>query len=177
MYVLPFCAMCSPDGVAVSVGFFDDMFIPLAYLPQPSALYATSPSIVCPVHSHHRRAATRRSARTSGSRTLRSPRASRPCSTCPRATGCTSTRARPCACASRRTSSSTRSPARPGRARASGSRASSSARRTPSSCVRLAARACVGLMGAQCSIAEQGLGPTSWWSGSEQILDEAMEEG
>lgn len=26
--------------ILVSVGFFDDMYIPLAYLPQPSALYA-----------------------------------------------------------------------------------------------------------------------------------------
>ena len=26
--------------IPVSVGFFDDMYIPLAYLPQPCALYA-----------------------------------------------------------------------------------------------------------------------------------------
>jgi hypothetical protein len=42
MYAPPFCAVRIPDWVAVSVGFFDDMFIPLAYLPQPSALSATS---------------------------------------------------------------------------------------------------------------------------------------
>lgn len=30
----------------VSVGFFDDIYVPLAYLPQPSALYVLQPSIL-----------------------------------------------------------------------------------------------------------------------------------
>ena len=37
-----FCLPRSPRlTMLVSVGFFDDMYIPLTYLPQPSTLYAS----------------------------------------------------------------------------------------------------------------------------------------
>jgi len=29
----------------VTIGFFDDMYVPLAYLPQPSALYVNLPHV------------------------------------------------------------------------------------------------------------------------------------
>lgn len=36
---LPMPSLTTQLIILVSVGFFDDMYIPLAYLPQPSALY------------------------------------------------------------------------------------------------------------------------------------------
>ena len=38
--------------MAVTVGFFDDMYIPLHYLPQPSALYVASCLFRLPGHEH-----------------------------------------------------------------------------------------------------------------------------
>ena len=72
------------EYLSVTVGFFDDIYVPLVYLPEPTALYvpelqtsARHELIFAPVTQTH--AATRRSVRTSGCQ-ARKPRPRTNCS-------------------------------------------------------------------------------------------------
>ena len=109
----------APSPTVVSVGFFEDMWIPLVHLPQPCALYVSFfpfPTLPSPAFMHHtadsflwmHNAATPTNARISG---YQAPKQHQPtnCSTLQKQSAFTSTRARSCACASRETSSATTS--------------------------------------------------------------------
>lgn len=91
-----------PD--VVSLGFFDDIYIPAMYLPQPTALSASCPSPASVTYAHY--TVTQQSARTSGSPTP-NLRPHMNYSTPPLQNECTSTKTRSSACASKQTSSTT----------------------------------------------------------------------